>query len=184
MNDKPGAGPASATRTPWAWAIGTFFGAGLLKPGPGTWGSVAATALWYWGAHLIKLAPYQIVYHSGNTAIATSRPLIVSATLLGVFAATAIGVPAATRVARESGREDPGHVVIDEVAGQWLTLAVCRPDWQHALLALALFRLFDITKPWPARQLEALPAGWGIMLDDIAAGFYGLLALLLIQHWW
>jgi phosphatidylglycerophosphatase A len=104
--------------------------------------------------------------------------------LVATFIATAIGIPAGTRVAQESGREDPGHVVIDEVAGQWLTLAVCRPDWPHALLALALFRLFDITKPWPIRKLEALPGGWGIMLDDLAAGLFGLIVLLVIQHWW
>jgi phosphatidylglycerophosphatase A len=106
------------------------------------------------------------------------------AVLLLVVIATIVGLPAATRVALESGREDPGHVVIDEVAGQWLTLAVCRPDWPHALLALALFRLFDITKPWPIRKLETLPGGWGIMLDDLAAGLFGLIALLVIQHWW
>ena len=94
-------------------------------------------------------------------------------TLLISQSLTAIGIPAATLVAHESGREDPGHVVIDEVAGQRLTLAVCRPDWPHALLALALFRLFDITKPWPIRKLEALPGGWGIMLDDLAAGLFG-----------
>ncbi len=104
--------------------------------------------------------------------------------LLGIVIATAIGIPAATIVAEESGREDPGHVVIDEVAGQWLTLVVCKPDWPHALLALALFRLFDITKPWPIRKLEALPGGWGIMLDDLAAGLFGLIVLLVIQHWW
>jgi phosphatidylglycerophosphatase A len=110
--------------------------------------------------------------------------VVFAFTLMGILAATAIGIPAATRVALESGREDPGHVVIDEVAGQWLTLAVCRPDWPHALLALGLFRLFDITKPWPIRKLEALPGGWGIMLDDLAAGLFGLIVLLVIQHWW
>jgi phosphatidylglycerophosphatase A len=108
----------------------------------------------------------------------------ILATVLAVILVTAIGIPAATRVANESGREDPGHVVIDEVAGQWLTLVVCRPDWPHALIALALFRLFDITKPWPIRKLEALPGGWGIMLDDLAAGLFGLIVLLVIQHWW
>jgi phosphatidylglycerophosphatase A len=103
---------------------------------------------------------------------------------LALVLAAAIGIPAATRVAQESGREDPGHVVIDEVAGQWLTLVVCRPDWPHALVALLLFRVFDITKPWPIRKLEALPGGWGIMLDDLAAGLFGLVTLLILQHWW
>ena len=95
-----------------------------------------------------------------------------------------IGIPAATIVARESGRKDPQNVVIDEAAGQWLTLAAAAPDWRHALAGLLLFRIFDITKPWPARQLEALPAGYGIMLDDLAAGFYGAIILLLLRHWW
>jgi phosphatidylglycerophosphatase A len=55
---------------------------------------------------------------------------------------------------------------------------------RHALLAFVLFRLFDITKPWPARQLENLHGGTGIMLDDLAAGVYGLLILLAVRHWW
>ncbi len=160
----------------WAWAVGTFFGAGLLKPGPGTWGSVAAVLLW----SLAILVPAQrAMQQAGVGAIVSVLPVLLAALL-----ATAIGIPAATIVARESGREDPGHVVIDEVAGQWLTLVVCKPDWPHALLALALFRLFDITKPWPIRRLEALPAGWGIMLDDIGAGLLGAVVLVIIQQWW
>ena len=177
MNDRPSATPATGGKTPWAWAVGTFFGAGLLKPGPGTWGSVAAMLLWGWvNVHLIHHwtpGDEQFVWNVG--------PVL---TLLAVILASAVGIPAATRVAQESGREDPGHVVIDEVAGQWLTLVVCHPDWPHALVALALFRLFDVTKPWPIRKLEALPGGWGIMLDDLAAGLYGLVVLLVIQHWW
>ena len=104
--------------------------------------------------------------------------------LLLALLATAIGIPAATIIARESGRKDPQNVVIDEAAGQWLTLAAAAPDWKHALAGLALFRLFDITKPWPARQLEHLPEGWGILLDDLAAGAYGATVLLLLKHWW
>jgi len=57
-------------------------------------------------------------------------------------------------------------------------------DWRHALLGLALFRLFDIVKPWPARQLERLHGGTGIMFDDLAAGVWGLLIMLLVRHWW
>ena len=177
MNDRPSAIAATGRKTPWAWAVGTFFGAGLLKPGPGTWGSVAAVLLW--GFAIIPrfhdIYPGEIDY---------ALTVFFVATLAAVLFTTAIGIPAATRVAEESGREDPGHVVIDEVAGQWLTLVICKPDWPHALLALALFRLFDITKPWPIRKLEALPGGWGIMLDDLAAGLFGLVALLVIQRWW
>jgi phosphatidylglycerophosphatase A len=178
MNDRPAVLPAAGRRTLWAWAVGTFFGVGLLKPGPGTWASVAAAMLWLGGAvwlwHHAAL-PYEAALVWGTYA---------ELTLLAVIFATALGIPAATRVAHESSREDPGHVVIDEVAGQWLTLVVCRPDWPHALLALALFRLLDITKPWPIRKLERLPGGWGIMLDDLAAGLFGLIVLLVIQHWW
>ncbi len=175
MNDRPSVAPATGKKTLWAWAVGTFFGIGLLKPGPGTWGSVAAVLLY--GVAIIL--PVQRPSAPGIGIVVSITPVLIA-----IILATTIGIPAATIVARESGREDPGHVVIDEVAGQWLTLAVCRPDWPHALLALALFRLFDITKPWPIRKLEALPGGWGIMLDDLAAGFFGLIVLLVIQHWW
>jgi len=91
-------------------------------------------------------------------------------------------VPAATIAARESGRHDPGFVVIDEVAGQWIALLFSPPGWRHALIALALFRVFDIVKPPPARQLERLPAGWGIVFDDVAAGLYALGVASLIRH--
>jgi phosphatidylglycerophosphatase A len=177
MNDRPSAEPATGKKTLLAWTVATFFGVGLLKPGPGTWGSIAATLLW--GAVAIPLERNAIHGEEGFGFI-----LVALLTLVATLIATAIGIPAATLVARESGREDPGHVVIDEVAGQWLTLTVCRPDWPHALLALVIFRLFDITKPWPIRKLEALPGGGGIMLDDLAAGAFGAVVLLVIQHWW
>jgi phosphatidylglycerophosphatase A len=180
MNDRPSTTPATGKKTLWAWAVGTFFGAGLLKPGPGTWGSVAAVLLWMVPA----CGGQRLNFLVNSSQWVLPGYWLDGLTLFAAFLATAIGIPAATIVAQESGREDPGHVVIDEVAGQWLTLAVCRPNWPHALLALVLFRLFDIIKPWPIRKLEALPGGWGIMLDDLAAGLYGLVVLLLIQHWW
>jgi phosphatidylglycerophosphatase A len=190
MNGRPSATAAMGRKTLWAWTVGTFCGVGLLKPGPGTWGSVTAMLLWlitvkfgtapFLATARAALAP--ITPHTSLIGRGDGFPFLV--TLLAVLCATAIGIPAATRVARESGRKDPGHVVIDEVAGQWLTLAICPPHAKHALVALALFRLFDITKPWPIRKLEALPGGEGIMLDDLAAGLFGLIALLVIQHWW
>jgi phosphatidylglycerophosphatase A len=185
MNDSPSVLPATGRKTLWAWAVGTFFGAGLLRPGPGTWASVAAVLLWKWAQPIpvdvwISSLPHPTLRQEYLLMLAANGTV----TLFAVILATALGIPAATRVAQESGREDPGHVVIDEVAGQWLTLTVCWPDWPHALLALALFRLFDITKPWPIRKLERLPGGWGIMLDDLAAGLFGLIVLLVIQHWW
>jgi phosphatidylglycerophosphatase A len=104
-------------------------------------------------------------------------------TAVAACVVTAVGIPAAGIVARESGREDPGFVVVDEVAGQWIALIGVRADWQHALLALALFRLFDIWKPWPVRLLERLPGGWGIMLDDVAAGVLALGVGLVVGRW-
>jgi phosphatidylglycerophosphatase A len=156
---------ASGKKTRWAWAVGTWFGAGLLKPGPGTYGSVAAMLLWYGAGHVLGFA---------GLAIATAVAALV---------ATLVGIPAATIVAREAGREDPGFVVVDEVAGQWIALIAVRPDWRHALLGLLLFRLFDIWKPWPVRRLEELPEGTGIMLDDVAAGVLALAAGLLLARW-
>lgn len=157
----------AAEKTWWAWTLATFFGAGLLRPGPGTWGSLAAAVLWYFGLHAAHLtAPHAMI-----------------ATLAGAAFVTLIGIPAATRVERESGRTDPGFVVIDEVAGQWLALSVAPLDWRYGLGAFVLFRIFDIVKPWPARQLEKLPAGTGIMVDDLAAGAYALLVMLLVRHW-
>lgn len=104
-------------------------------------------------------------------------------TLAAAVCALAVGIPAATIVERESARPDPGHVVIDEVAGQWMTLAFSRVNLSHLLAGFLFFRLFDIVKPWPARQLERLPRGWGIMLDDVAAGVYALLVMLALNHW-
>ena len=155
------------TRTLWAWTVATFFGAGLGKPGPGTYGSVAAMLLW-------ALAAIGLNLHT------QSLQLLL---LAGIFFSIALGVPAATIAARESGRHDPGFVVIDEVAGQWITLLFSPAEWRHGVVALILFRLFDITKPFPIRRLERLPAGWGIVFDDVAAGLYALGVASLLRLW-
>ena len=161
-------GVKTAPRSGWAWLVATALGAGRLKPGPGTWGSVAALVVWFAVA-------------DGTHA---SAAVVVWSTLAAAIVATLVGIPAATIVERECGREDPGFVVIDEVAGQWIVLIGCPVNWEHALLGLALFRLFDIVKPWPVRKLERLPAGTGIMLDDVAAGVLGLIVMLVVRHWW
>lgn len=159
--------PAKGRKTIWAWTIATFFGAGLGKPGPGTWGSVAAVLLWAAAAW----------------ALHPSSQVLLILLLAGIALSIALGIPAATIAARESGRNDPGFVVIDEVAGQWIALLACPADWRHGLIALILFRIFDITKPFPVRRLEDLPEGWGIVLDDVGAGLYALVVATLLRIW-
>ena len=159
--------PAASRKTIWAWTVATFFGAGFGKPGPGTWGSVGALLLWAAYVRTVHPAPQTLFL------------MLLSGIVLSIV----LGVPAATIAARESGRHDPGFVVIDEVAGQWIALLGCPVDWYHPLIALILFRLFDITKPVPARQLESLPAGWGIVFDDVAAGLYAWGVASLLRLW-
>ncbi|GAA3769603.1 phosphatidylglycerophosphatase A family protein [Terriglobus aquaticus] len=153
-------------RTRWAWIAGTFFGCGMGRPGPGTYGSVAAALVWFL---VMRRMP---------------APAIPLVTLGMAAAATAVGIPAATRVARESGRKDPQIVVIDEVAGQWLALVFSAPTVPLTLLGLLLFRIFDILKPPPVRALEKLPEGTGIVVDDLAAGGYALVVGMLLQLAW
>jgi phosphatidylglycerophosphatase A len=159
--------PPPVRRTLWAWTIATFFGAGCGKPGPGTWGSVAAVLIWAACAKLLHPAPQTLLI------------ALVAAIVLTLL----VGIPASTIVARESGRHDPQFVVIDEVAGQAIALIGSHANWRHALIALVLFRLFDITKPFPIRRLEKLPAGWGIVLDDVGAGLYALCVASFLHLW-
>jgi len=166
-NARAAAAPAEKPRPPagkLSWVIATFFGAGKLRPGPGTWGSLAGLVIWRAVAPL--LAP-------------AWQP---AAALVAAAVVTAIGIPAATRVAREMGVEDPSCVVIDEVAGQLLALVGASLRWNSLLAAFILFRGFDILKPPPVRQLERIPEGAGIMLDDIGAGLYALAVMQLLRH--
>ena len=93
-----------------------------------------------------------------------------------------VGIPAATQVCRGSGIKDPQFVVIDEVAGQWVTLLLAPVTWKTVAVGFILFRGFDIVKPSPVRQLERLPEGTGIVADDIAAGAYALAIMQLLLH--
>ena len=147
-------------RTPlWATTVATFFGVGHLHPGPGTWGSAATILLWWAVSH--------VVHPQWQTAAA----------ILLAVAAIAIGIPAATQVARRSGIKDPQFVVIDEVAGQLITLIAIPVSWQSLLLGFILFRGFDIVKPPHVRNLERLPEGYGIVIDDVGAGLYAFLLM-------
>jgi phosphatidylglycerophosphatase A len=148
----------------WAKLVATFFGIGLLRPGPGSWAS-AATALLWW------LLSFAINPHWQAAVVA----LLAAVAVL-------VGVPAATYMSRATGLKDPQFVVIDEVAGQLIALIAVPVSWKSILLGFILFRGFDIVKPPPVRQLEHLREGIGIVLDDVAAGLYALIIMQLVLH--
>lgn len=145
-----------------ARTLATFFGAGYWPKGPGTAGSIAAILVG-WVLHA-KAGFGQVEFLAlGMVSIAPA-------------------IWASEVTAKASGSKDPQIVVVDEVVGQWLTLAGAAHYGLAAwVLALLLFRVFDIVKPRPVRQLEALrPPGVGIVMDDVMAGVYGALVLALL----
>ena len=148
----------------WAMLVATFGGIGRLKPGPGTWASVATVILW-------ALASWRTPLEARTWS-----------TIAAAVAVTLLGVPAATRVVRASGLKDPQFVVIDEVAGQLVALIAVPLEWKTFLTGLILFRIFDILKPPPVRRLERLPEGFGIVVDDLGAGLYALIVMHLLLH--
>jgi phosphatidylglycerophosphatase A len=142
---------------PW-FLVATWFGSGLLPKAPGTWGSLAALPF----AWVIQTLGGQV------------------ALLLAAVAVFFLGWWASERFERESGIKDPGVVVIDEVAGQWLTLAFVPISPLGYALGFALFRVADIVKPWPASLADReMGGGLGIMIDDMIAGAYAGLGLYL-----
>ena len=151
-----------------SWWLATAGGLGLLPKAPGTWGSIAGVAL----AWLFQASEFH-------------APLLNP--LAWWLVLSAAGVWAAGRAERASGKKDPQQVVIDEVSGQWLALLASPAaftgglGWKSFLAGFILFRVLDITKPFPAKQAESLPGGWGIMADDWVAGAYAA-ALLWIAH--
>jgi len=145
----------------------TFFGSGLFPFAPGTVGSLAAMVVG-WGLYNTIDAQYRVFLF----------PLLA---LISMFGCVFRG----DRIEQLFGRKDPGAVVIDEAAGQYVALSVVPwlpAGWAPWLLAFLLFRLLDITKPLGIRQLEKRPAGWGVLLDDVAAGAVAALILLAIQQ--
>lgn len=151
----------SSLRNRLALTLATWFGAGYSPIAPGTAGSLAAIAIAYLLRHLAQ--PWHFA---------------VAAAVLAIPAIWAAGV-----TAQIVGRKDPGIVVVDEVIGQWIAIAGAPViDWKTCLTAFALFRLFDIWKPPPVRQLEALPGGYGINADDAMAGLYAAILVALIAR--
>ena len=138
-------------------AIASFFYVGFIPIIPGTFGSLASFVVYF----LLRLVPGWQFY--------------VGAIILLV----GIGIWSAGRAERDSGIVDPSFVVIDEVAGQLITLFLIPFSWTNLVLGFLIFRALDIVKPFPARRAERLPGGWGIMIDDVLAGIYGNLLLQL-----
>jgi phosphatidylglycerophosphatase A len=141
-------------------SIATLFGIGRVRTAPGTVASAVAL--------LLAVA---IVFAGGRVAL-----------VFAWFAVNAAGAWASEHYARETGRDDPSECVIDEVAGQWIACAFAPFSLVGFLLAFALFRFFDIVKPWPISLLERLPGGIGIMADDLAAGLAAGAIIAILTH--
>ncbi len=139
------------------WLVATGLGSGFSPIAPGTAGSLVAVIIAYF------LLP--------------TRPVMLP--LLSVIFFF-VGTHAAFFVAQEVGKEDPQIVVIDEVVGMWIALWMVPHSLFAYSIAFLAFRLFDIWKPFPIKRLEAVPLGFGIMLDDVIAGFYGLIVTQLL----
>lgn len=218
----PQGGPAGKPRL--AYLIGTALGVGYAPKAPGTFGSLVGvatamlTALFFlrpstisaiWSGHPLAealLKDNHFLVPGADIHDAALGLPVASALVLLVFLA-AVGVWSCSRVAEYSGVKDPQFVVIDEVAGQHITLIlplipIAMPDfaarmdfsqyaifsalsllnWKYLLAGFILFRVFDILKPFPVRQLEKLRGGWGIMADDWMAGIYAAVVLRLALH--
>jgi phosphatidylglycerophosphatase A len=207
-----------------AFAIATALGVGYLPKAPGTFGSLVGVGTIVLSAYfflqptsIAGLSPLQplsdanfvdrhfLVPGSDLHDTVLALPIFCAVTLLVILGA--IGVWSSSKAAAYSGIKDPQFIVIDEVAGQHLTLllplipialphlgthldmslyaiffALSLVNWKYLLLGFILFRVFDIWKPYPLRRLEKLPGGWGIMADDWVAGIYAAILLRLALH--
>ena len=139
--------------------IGLGLGSGLSPMAPGTAGSLAAVVIYWLLTRVLS-------------TLGLDDPAIQQGLLLGLIM---VGFPLgvwATGLLSTTADHDPGRAVWDEFVGMWIACLLLPPTWYWLLAAFILFRLFDVVKPWPARRLENLPGGWGIMADDAAAGLY------------
>jgi len=144
--------------------IATSFGVGYVPVAPGTAGSAVGLA---------------VVIAFRQTSLGPLQTVVCLAACTGVL--FALGVWSAGKAEKIFGCVDPRQVVIDEVTGQIITfLATPRVTWMGLIVGFILFRGFDIVKPFPARRAERFPGGWGIMLDDVVAGLYSLIVLVIL----
>lgn len=142
--------------------LATWFGSGLSPVAPGTMGSLAALPF-AWG----------LLVWGGTPAL-----------LAGAAAVFVLGIPVSAAYGRQIGRDDPGEIVIDEVAGQWLALVPAGLDPVLFALGFVFFRLFDVWKPWPVSWADrSLKGGLGVMVDDILAGVLAAAAVWGLKAW-
>ena len=152
---------SSMSRLHPAHILATWFWTGLSPKAPGTIGSLAALPF-----------GYALMYYGGRFYL-----------MIGIVAVFVIGTVATHLYCTQTGRTDPGEVVIDEVAGQWIPLLVAGFNPLYYAIAFVLFRLFDIWKPWPIGWLDQRVKGaFGVMVDDIAAGLAAMGGLILLQQ--
>jgi phosphatidylglycerophosphatase A len=161
----------------WKRLVAACFGLGWLPVAPGTWGSALAA-----GVFALLL----------NLEVGAGIASVVMAILAVAGAVACITCTPAAEAAR--GKTDPGEIVMDEVAGQSLALLAAllvlpagpsvKHIWFATILGFILFRIMDIAKPWPIRKLERLPAGWGVLCDDLLAGVYAGVALAVALSWY
>jgi phosphatidylglycerophosphatase A len=182
----------------WAWWIATGFGSGCVKPAPGTWGSLAGVLAWLIFSVLV-LTPFTnwAQLHPTHPRLLSYGLAMEALQILAIVALTWVSVMASNRIVQETGEKDPSYIVADEWVGTWIALWPLRwivamnmhrffhHGWWRmaALVALPFlfFRLFDIWKPWPIRQIQVLPEGQGIVADDVVAGLYALVLTVLLQ---
>jgi phosphatidylglycerophosphatase A len=184
MTETPasGAAPSAMLYKPrFALFFATACGLGYIPIAPGTFGSLAGVILyWIVAPRILSLTHFA----SGWTVTSSVTVDHFSLAAIAICILLAIvGVWASNRVEKFSLTKDPQYVVIDEVSGQFLTylLALAPLNWKYLLVGFILFRVFDIWKPFPARQAESLPGGWGIMADDWIAGIYAAIGLWLAR---
>jgi phosphatidylglycerophosphatase A len=183
----PTARSARSAKDYFALTIATC-GVGYLPLAPGTWGSLVGIGVFA----LVRGASMKLMFDAAagrNFNLLHVYYGVLAVELVAIVVITLAGIWAASRTEKLSGRKDPGKVVIDEVAGQFIALMpvpyLLGTAWWSAILAFILFRFFDIVKPYPARKLESLEAGLGIMADDIVAGVYAatIVAVAVVISW-
>lgn len=158
--------------------LASCFGLGRLPLAPGTWGSLPPAII------------FALMCHFGASAVLVAVVMAVLA-----LAGSIVCVKCASAVIAATGQSDPRQLVADEFAGQAVTFLAIpfilmnnpfsnSQIWITVLLGFILFRFFDILKPWPIRKLEKLPRGWGILADDLLAGLYAAIALMICFRLW